>query len=174
MNTKQPHPWKKILLSSSLIIFSVVYVLWQNILKNANDTSSVTNTTTTENTSYEKMPLTVTQTPVDQTPSATQTQTAQQKILYTDGSFTGSIADAFYGMVQVKVTIANGKINNVQFLQYPNEHEHSREINRRAMPILTQETIAAQSARIDGVSGASETSRAFKESLSAALALAQK
>jgi uncharacterized protein with FMN-binding domain len=93
--------------------------------------------------------------------------------LYADGSYTGSPADAYYGTVQVKVIVTNGKIADVQFLQYPSDRSTSRYINGQAMPMLTQEAITAQSANVNGVSGATATSGAFIQSLASALALAK-
>src|SRR6185312_2520288 len=58
---------------------------------------------------------------------------------YKDGIYTGSTADAFYGKIQVKATIQNGKITNVQFLQYPNDRTRSIAINTLAMPNLSSE-----------------------------------
>ena len=92
---------------------------------------------------------------------------------YADGSYTGSPADAYYGTVQVKAVVKNGQLADVQFLQYPNTHSNSVYINSQAMPLLTQEAIQAQSAQIDGVSGATFTSQAFQQSLASALALAK-
>ncbi len=92
---------------------------------------------------------------------------------YKDGSYTGSVADAYYGYVQVKAIISGGKITDVRFLNYPQDRGTSIEINTQAMPYLTQEAITAQNANVDVVSGATETSRAFRESLAAALALAK-
>lgn len=89
--------------------------------------------------------------------------------VYKDGTYTGSVADAYYGNVQVQVAITGGKITNVTFLQYPNDNGTSMYINSQAMPLLKQEAIVAQSANIDGVSGASETSPAFQQSLASAL-----
>ena len=91
---------------------------------------------------------------------------------YKNGTYTGSVADAYYGNVQVQVTITSGKIATVTFLQYPNDRSTSVRINTQAMPYLQQEAIQAQSAQVNGVSGASDTSQAFKESLSAALSQA--
>jgi uncharacterized protein with FMN-binding domain len=93
--------------------------------------------------------------------------------LYTDGSYTGSVANAYYGNVQVKAVISGGKIADVQFLQYPNTHSTSVYINSQAMPYLRQEAIQAQSANVDIVSGATDTSMAFQQSLAAALAQAK-
>ena len=83
------------------------------------------------------------------------------------------MADAQWGVVQVQVVIQNGKIINVQFLQYPNERNRSVEINSYADPILVNEAIQAQSAQVDIVSGATDSSDAFMQSLSNALSQAQ-
>lgn len=88
---------------------------------------------------------------------------------YRNGTYTGSLADANWGEVEVQVVIANGRINDVQFLEYPSDRSRSRFINARAMPQLTQEVITAQQANVDIVTGATDTSQAFIESLTAAL-----
>ena len=97
----------------------------------------------------------------------------QQQGKYKNGTYTGSVADAYYGSVQVQVTITSGSITAVTFLQYPNDRSTSIYINSQAMPYLQQETIAAQSAQVDIVSGATYTSQAFQQSLASALAKAQ-
>ena len=91
---------------------------------------------------------------------------------YKDGTYAGSVADAFYGNIQVEAVVQGGKITDVKFLQYPNDRPNSVAINQQAMPYLKQETIQAQSANVDGVSGATDTSQAFVQSLSAALSQA--
>lgn len=93
--------------------------------------------------------------------------------IYKDGTFTGDATDAFYGNIQVKAIITGGKISDVVFLQYPNDRSTSREINAQAMPLLKSEAIVAQSASVDIVSGATDSSKAFRTSLNSALALAQ-
>ena len=93
--------------------------------------------------------------------------------MYNDGTYTGSVADAYYGNVQVQATIQNAKLTAVQFLQYPSDRSTSRSINGQAMPFLIQEALAAQSASVDIVSGATETSMAFQQSLATALAAAR-
>jgi len=89
--------------------------------------------------------------------------------LYKDGSYTGEVADAFYGNIQVQARIKNAKITAVVFLQYPNDRLRSVRINTQAMPILSQEAIQAQNVNVDIVSGATDTSRAFIQSLNSAL-----
>src|SRR5260221_5496352 len=89
---------------------------------------------------------------------------------YKDGSYTGSVSPASqYGDVQVKAIISGGKITDVQFLQFPNRPGHTQEVTDMAEPILKQETITAQSANIDIVSGATQDTQAFIESLQSAL-----
>lgn len=91
---------------------------------------------------------------------------------YKDGNYTGSVADAFYGNVQVQAVVRMGRVVAVTFLQHPSDNSTSRVINRQAMPILMQEAVQAQSASVDTVTGATDTSMAFIQSLTAALASA--
>jgi len=91
---------------------------------------------------------------------------------YKNGTYTGSAADAFYGNIQVQAVISGGKITDVIFLQYPNDRGTSVMINQQAMPYLKQEAIAAQSANVDIVSGATDSSQAFIQSMQSALSQA--
>lgn len=88
---------------------------------------------------------------------------------FKDGQYTGNPADAYYGFVQVKVTISDGKITDVVFLQSPNDRSTSILINQQAMPYLKQEAITAQSGNVDIVSGATLSSEAFIQSMNSAL-----
>lgn len=92
---------------------------------------------------------------------------------YKDGTYTGNVADAYYGNMQVQAVISGGKLTDINILNYPQDRSTSRYINSQALPILKQEAIQAQSAKIDTVSGASASSPAFIESLNSALALAK-
>ena len=89
---------------------------------------------------------------------------------YKSGTFTGPAVDVNYGLVQVQATVQNGKIADVQFLQYPSDRRTSQQINAIAMPYLQQEAIQAQSANVDIISGATLTSEGFQMSLQSALA----
>ncbi len=89
---------------------------------------------------------------------------------YKDGYYVGSTVNAYYGSVEVAVTIKGGKISNVKFLQYPNTHSTSVYINQQAMPYLKQETIQAQNPNnVQIISGATFTSQAYLQSLQSAL-----
>lgn len=93
--------------------------------------------------------------------------------LYKDGSYAGSVADAYYGNLQVEAIVQGGKLSGVQILQYPNDRGNSIRINNAALPQLVQEAIQAQSANVNTVSGATESSGAFMQSLASALAQAK-
>jgi uncharacterized protein with FMN-binding domain len=82
---------------------------------------------------------------------------------------TGSVAQTRWGPVQVQLTVSGGKVTAVDVLQYPNGNGRDREINSYALPVLVQETISAQSANIDMVSGATVTSDGYLTSLQSAL-----
>ena len=88
---------------------------------------------------------------------------------YKNGTYTGPEVDAIYGLVQVQAVIQNGKIADVQFLEYPNDRRTSVRINSYAVPYLQQEAIQAQSANVNMVTGATLTSEAFQMSLQSAL-----
>jgi uncharacterized protein with FMN-binding domain len=84
-------------------------------------------------------------------------------------SFTGTAETTRYGIVQVKITVAGKKITDVAFVQLTAFDGRSQRINSGAAPILLQETLSAQSAHIDSVSGASYTSQGYEQSLQSAL-----
>jgi len=107
------------------------------------------------------------------TPIPVPTPASQPQGQYKDGQYTGPSVDAFYGFVQVQATVSGGKLVDVQFLSYPSDRQNSIQINSQAMPYLTQEAIAAQSANVNIVSGATDTSQAFIQSLASALSQAK-
>jgi uncharacterized protein with FMN-binding domain len=115
------------------------------------------------------------QTPAAQTPSATPTPT-QTKASATpvaksaSGTFIGDSVNVRYGFVQVKITVENGKITDAQAVQAPTGRNDRW--TQMAVPILRQQTLQAQSAHINGASGASFTSYGWYTSLVSALAKA--
>jgi uncharacterized protein with FMN-binding domain len=84
-------------------------------------------------------------------------------------SVTGTSTDTRWGPVQVQITVANGEITDVTVVEYPTGNSKDRQINARALPVLVQETLDAQSADIDMVSGATVTSEGYIGSLQSAL-----
>ena len=86
-----------------------------------------------------------------------------------NGTVTGPSVDTRWGPVQVEITTSGGKITAVDVVEYPNNNPRDQEINSFAIPTLVQETLDAQSADIDMVSGATVTSDGYLQSLQAAL-----
>jgi uncharacterized protein with FMN-binding domain len=105
---------------------------------------------------------TTTAVPTAPTPALAQGQ-------YRDGTYDGGPADANWGAVEVQAVIASGRLQDLHILQYPDHHGRSIAINQRALPILMQEAIQAQQAQVDVLTGATDTSEAFIQSLGAAL-----
>ena len=120
------------------------------------------------NKSNAAKPATSPSAPASTTPTAS-TATASSTTTYKDGTYIGSEANNLYGTVQVAAIISGGKITDVEFLQMPNDEENSKVVASMAEPSLKSEAIAKQSAHIDFVSGATQDSQSFEQSLQAAL-----
>ncbi len=84
-------------------------------------------------------------------------------------TYTGDVAQTRWGPVQVEITVKSGTITAVDVVQYPSGNNKDQEINDYALPVLVQDTLQAQSAKIDMVSGATVTSDGYVESLQSAL-----
>jgi uncharacterized protein with FMN-binding domain len=97
------------------------------------------------------------------TPSSTSTAPAATRTV------TGTAAGTRYGPVQVKITVKNGKLVEVDAVVYPQGDPRDAQINAYAIPELDKEALAAGSAQIDTVSGATYTSEGYVASLQSAL-----
>lgn len=105
-----------------------------------------------------------------QTPSGISAGSTGQ---YKDGTYTGPVTDAIYGQLQVVATIKNGKLVSTNCPIFPDAPGHTTLVSNMSLPQLKQEAIAAQSANVNIVSGATQTSEAFQQSLAAALSQAK-
>ncbi len=176
---------KKFYVSSVVIIAFVAYSMYQRIIGSqvmpiispkvslSQSTLVQTNTPTPLPTSIPTLNSTTKSQSNSAQPTPTDTPiptpSPRPSTGYKDGIYTGDASDAFYGMIQVQATISNGKITNVQFLQAPNDRGTSIYINSQADPMLAQEAIQAQSANVNIVSGATDSSNAFIASMQSAL-----
>jgi uncharacterized protein with FMN-binding domain len=77
-----------------------------------------------------------------------------------------------YGPVQIRLVMRARRILDVVVLKDPDDLERSRQIDADALPKLRAQVLAAQSAGIDGVSGATYTSQGYRQSVQSALDLA--
>ncbi|WP_020573953.1 FMN-binding protein [Actinopolymorpha alba] len=82
---------------------------------------------------------------------------------------TGELVDTQYGPVQVKVTLKGTKLVDLTAVRLPDANQRDRDIASYAAPELRKEALAAQSAQIDSVSGATYTSEGYIRSLQSAL-----
>ena len=139
--------------------------------KDATKTSN-TNKSGAVNSSQSQTPSAQAQTPTAAaTPTPTPTkEAAAPATKAVSGTFTGEAVNVRYGMVQVKITVENGKITDAQAVQAPTGRNDRW--TQMAVPILRQQTLQAQSAHINGASGASFTSYGWYTSLVSALAKA--
>jgi uncharacterized protein with FMN-binding domain len=81
----------------------------------------------------------------------------------------GDVEQIKYGAIQVAVTFTGATITHVSTLRAPDAHQRSREINAHATPLLAARTVAAGSAQIDTVTGATYTSEGYRRSLQSVL-----
>lgn len=105
-------------------------------------------------------PATTSPTPSTTSPSTTAAASA---------TVTGSVVQTRWGPVQVRLSVVDGRITGVDVVQYPQGNREDQQINSRALPVLVEETLTAQSADIDMVSGATVTSEGYLGSLQSAI-----
>jgi uncharacterized protein with FMN-binding domain len=87
----------------------------------------------------------------------------------TSQTYTGDAVETGFGAVQVEVTVDGSTVTDVTAIAVPQNDPKSSQISAYAIPELEQQAVTAQSATIDGVSGASYTSAGFAQSLQSAL-----
>lgn len=150
--------YKKIAVAGFVVITFIIYSLHQR----NEGSQAVQKVSTSQNAAMQNTAT---------SPSAIASTTSA--VSYKDGSYTGKSSDAFYGYVQVRATVTGGKLADITILDYPQDRDNSIEINNSALPQLKQQAIQAQSAQVDGVSGATDTSQAFEASLADALTQAK-
>ena len=109
-------------------------------------------------------------------PSSTRQVAASQQSAATSssqsgssGTFVGGEVMTPYGVVQVQITVEGGRITAADAIQVPMADRHDQMINSQAVPIYNSETVDAQSATIDAVSGATVTWEGYTSSLQSAI-----
>jgi len=142
-----------------LTTVSTVVLLFSYRTSTSSQLPAVAGTTETPTTGATTAPAT----------AATSASSAAKATSTYTGTVTGTAADTRWGPVQVKVTLAAGKITAVDVVEQPNSNDRDQEINADAVPQLVQETLQAQNAQIDMVSGATYTSDGYVTSLQSAL-----
>ncbi|MFE9441620.1 FMN-binding protein [Streptomyces sp. NPDC006602] len=144
---RKSHPIRRVMLASAATVSGVVLLL---SLKPSSDPSSA-----------------AADGAASQPPAAGQSAQGGAQAAGT-GMVTGDAAQTQYGAVQVRLTVAGGKITKAETVQAPKGGQ-SDQVTANAVPKLNQATVAAQSADIDAVSGATYTSAGYKKSLQSAI-----
>lgn len=167
---------KRFLLSLAVVAASAAYVLYQGLGGGGPAAPAVAATppaAATQQGASLPVASSATRSAPPSAPRSALASATKSAGQYADGTYVGTSANAYYGMVQVQAAISGGKLTGVTFLSYPSDRSTSRYINAQAMPYLTQEALQVQGANVDIVSGATDTSLAFRQSLASALAQAK-
>ncbi|MER5905302.1 FMN-binding protein [Streptomyces mirabilis] len=148
---KKSHPLRRVVLAGAATVSGIVLLL---SLKPASDPASASaqGAAPQQSVAGQESP---------QGGSAQQSSTGAQTV-------TGDVSQTQYGPVQVRITVSGGKITKSEVVQIPSGGR-STEVSNASVPKLNQEAVAAGSANIDAVSGASYTSAGYKKSLQSAL-----
>ncbi len=114
-------------------------------------------------------PSSVAETSVAETTVTTATTVAAAPNTIADGTYAGVADQNRWGVVQVQAVFSGGQLSDVQILSYPDRDRRSIRINQYALPILIGDSVQSGSANINGVSGATYTSRSYVTSLQSAI-----
>lgn len=82
---------------------------------------------------------------------------------------TGKVEPYGYGQLRVRATMTGGRLTDVKVVTLQTAETYSQQLAAQVIPMLRSQALKAQSARINGISGATYTSEAFALSLQAAL-----
>ena len=96
-------------------------------------------------------------------------QSAVDPLTAGETTITGKVANTVYGPVQLELVVKSHKIVKVAVLEQPTNTIHDIQIGEFAFPKLISETLTAQNAKVDAVSGASYTSAGYIASLQSAV-----
>lgn len=108
--------------------------------------------------------------PPSSTTPTTVPSTTPTTVPSTTRSANGPLVNYNYGVLSVSITVKGKKITNVGIASLDDGGNfRSQSIDQQSIPLLEQQALQAQSANIQGVSGASYTSAGFEQSLQAAL-----
>jgi uncharacterized protein with FMN-binding domain len=128
---------------------------------------STTNPTSSTQTQTSAPAPAQTQATTPTTPTPVKTTATAPTVNSVNGTFTGPVVDVSYGNVQVQITVTNGKITDAKALIAPTGKNDK--YTQMSLPTLRQQTLAAQSTSIQGVSGASYTTYGWRKSLQGAM-----
>lgn len=161
-------------ISAAAASLGVLFLGWQTATANGRaatpaSTPDATSTPTTTTTPARTTTTTSRTTTTPTTTTAPTPRTTTAAATLSDGTFTGSTATHRFGSVTVTVTVKNGAISALSERVVSDGDRKSDQINARSIPTLKSAVLAAKSASVSTISGATYTTRAYLTSLQAAL-----
>jgi uncharacterized protein with FMN-binding domain len=102
-------------------------------------------------------------------PTSSPSATGSKSASTASGTYVGAVEQTRFGDVQVQVVVAGGKITDVVALHLTDRGSRSVQISNQAAPILRSEVLATQSAKVNGVSGATYTTDGYLSSVQSAI-----
>jgi uncharacterized protein with FMN-binding domain len=160
---------KKYIIAGVIVVAVVVFIIFANDKNMPIAANTSADGGTTSAPSETTNPAT---TPTSTGGDTTGNGTTASASKYKDGTYTGAVENAVYGNIQAKITISGGKITDVEIPVYPNSLGHTSDVSASTIPVLKAEALAAQSANVQIVSGATQDTQAFQQSLADALSQA--
>ena len=112
-----------------------------------------------------RVPATVVPTRVPASPTAA----ISAKGTLHDGTWTSDTIPTNWGPIQVELVVENGRITDVASIQYPQSRSRSLQISRNSLPIYAEQVVSLQNARVNSVSGATQTARGFQQAVQTAI-----
>lgn len=101
-------------------------------------------------------------------PASPTTAVAAKGALH-DGTWTSDAIQTNWGPIQVEMVVENGRITDVASVQYPQSRSRSLQISRSALPVYAEQVVSMQSARVNSMSGATQTARGFQQAVQTAI-----
>ena len=173
---------RTLLSSLAVLTASVAYVAWQalagGIARAGNAVPATTQPPTAAPTWALAQPTAVPAQPtaVPAQPTAVPTRVPASPTAATtgkgalhDGTWTSDAIQTNWGPIQVEMVVENGRITDVASIQYPQSRSRSLQISRYALPIYAEQVVSMQNARVNSVSGATQTARGFQQAVQAAI-----
>lgn len=161
------------LLGSVFASTAILVLGWQAGTTLLGSSTTTTSTSTTDSSSTQSGATGASSTDASSTDasssSASSSTESAPTVGVTDGTYTGDSIETRFGAVQVSITVSGGAITDVTALQLTDHDSKSVQISNRAAPLLREEVLAAQSANVSNVSGATYTARAYLASVQSAL-----
>ena len=158
---------KRAIAASALASMGILTLGWQLGTATAVTSPSTSGSTASGTTGTSGSSSTGTGTSTSGTSSSSGATTSTSGLK--DGTYTGTSEQTRFGDVQVKVTISGGKITDVTALHLTDAEGRSVQISNYAAPILRQEVLASQSAKVSNVNGATYTTDGYLSSVQSAL-----